>query len=288
MDSWNGPTFNIFSGDDLTINTPSLGDGVLDNTDVFVNFRRGLDPTTKWYGRYWSNGALQVVEVPNVAAPGTQPGSSVMTGGSKSKSLVGPRPRADVAVPDTAATANELVQIPVHVNVSGGYPLRVMMASVVIEPLDGSPAITQSIQFQPALTFQTPELQKSYGPGHYAAAWLNPGILGVYGDATLAFLTVRVPGNVNPRTAYRVHFNHFSGSPNGLASFDSSVNNALILLSDRSGSTWNDGISDAWRLRYFGSIFSSDSAPGADADGDGMVNSAEYENGSNPTDATSF
>jgi streptogramin lyase len=288
MDSWDGSTNSIFSGDDLTINTPILGDGRLDNTDVFVTFRRSLDPTVKWYGRYWSNGALQVVEVPNVAQPGTQPGSSVMTGGSKSKSVAGSRPRADVTVPDTAANANELLQIPVHVNVSGGYPLRVMMASVVIEPLDGSPAITQAIQFQPALTFQTPELQKSYGPAHYAAAWLKPGILGVYGDATLAFLTVRVPGNVNPRTAYRVHFNHFSGSPNGLASFDSSVNNALILLSDRSGSTWNDGISDAWRLRYFGSIFSSDSAPGADADGDGVVNSVEYQNGSNPTDATSF
>jgi hypothetical protein len=156
-----------------------------------------------------------------------------------------------------------------------------------VEALDGSPAIVAPIQFQTALTFNAPELSDSHGPNNYAAAWLTNGITGLSGEATLAFLTVTVPGNAGPGAAYRIHFGHFSASPNGLALFDTHVNNALILLSDRSASTWDDGIADAWRLRYFGSIYASEGAPGADADADGVINSVEYQNGTDPTDSNS-
>jgi hypothetical protein len=61
----------------------------------------------------------------------------------------------------------------------------------------------------------------------------------------------------------------------------------LITTSDRSGSTFNDGISDSWRLRYFGSANNLLSQANADADGDGATNMQEYNAGTNPNDATS-
>ena len=47
----------LFDGDDQTINTQiAFGDGQLDICDVYVTFRRSLDPSLLWYRRYWNNG----------------------------------------------------------------------------------------------------------------------------------------------------------------------------------------------------------------------------------------
>ena len=66
------------------------------------------------------------------------------------------------------------------------------------------------------------------------------------------------------------------------------LSNALaVVQSDRiPGGVDSDGngLADAWERLYFGSIGVS---PGADADGDGVSNKAEYLAGTNPTDASS-
>ena len=82
-------------------------------------------------------------------------------------------------------------------------------------------------------------------------------------------------------------FEHASGSPNGLSSFPRRVGTGLVTLRDRSGSTLNDGISDAWRLRFFGTINNVLSLATADADGDGANNLQEFKAGTNPNDASS-
>jgi hypothetical protein len=74
-----------------------------------------------------------------------------------------------------------------------------------------------------------------------------------------------------------------------LGVFQSTVQNGLITLSDRSGSSWNDGISDAWRLLYFGTVSDPASAANADPDGDGAANWQEYLAGTDPlNDASVF
>ena len=230
----------------------------------------------------------QFVEVPNTLgngfgfpAPAAAPVKSLVRAKSVSQ------PVASLTVGDSMTVPNAVLQLPVHLSLSDAYPLRVMMLNVTVEALDGSPAIVAPIQFQTAPTFRNSDLSDSHGLNNFAAAWLDNTISGLSGEATLAILTVPVPANAGPGAAYRIHFNHFSASPNGMATFEARAQSALILLSDRSTSTWGDGIADAWRLRYFGSIYAPESALGADADGDGVINSIEYQNGTDPTDSTS-
>jgi hypothetical protein len=46
----------LFSGNDTNINQVAFGDGVLDVCDVYVTYRRSLDPSLTWYTRFWNNG----------------------------------------------------------------------------------------------------------------------------------------------------------------------------------------------------------------------------------------
>jgi hypothetical protein len=84
-----------------------------------------------------------------------------------------------------------------------------------------------------------------------------------------------------------VHFDHFSASPNGIALFHSTVQDGLITVGNRTGSSWHDGIPDTWRLFYFGTVSNILSAADADPDGDGASNWQEYIAGTNPLNAAS-
>ncbi|HTD65973.1 MAG TPA: hypothetical protein VK846_05515, partial [Candidatus Limnocylindria bacterium] len=230
MDSSDGSVGTDF-GDDVSINGIMMGDNDLNVDDVWVTFRRSLDPTLKWFARYWSNGVRQVVEVPNTLTSGFgQP--ATLTAASKRAATLAPaiRPTAELTVEDTLTGPNTILELPVRLKVETGYHARVMMLNVTIEALDGSPAMTASIQFQTSPVFHNPEFSDSHGLNNYAAAWLDTGISGLSGDSILAFLTVQVPANAGTRAAYRVHFEHFSASPNGVALFDTHVSTGLILL----------------------------------------------------------
>jgi hypothetical protein len=101
-------------------------------------------------------------------------------------------------------------------------------------------------------------------------------------------LTVTLPTNVTSTAAYAIHFDHASGSPNGLISYPDKTLTGLITLSSRTNSTFGDGIPDSWRLRYFYSVNNLLSQASADADGDGVNNLQEYLAGTDPTDPKSF
>jgi hypothetical protein len=72
-----------------------------------------------------------------------------------------------------------------------------------------------------------------------------------------------------------------------VATFHTSLQDGLITVGNRTGSSWNDGIPDTWRLLYFGTVSNALSAAGADPDGDGASNWQEFVAGTNPQDATS-
>jgi hypothetical protein len=161
------------------------------------------------------------------------------------------------------------------------------MISLSVKPLDGSPALTSPIEFTPASALGKPGITFAPGNSTYAATWLDSSVTGIKGTATLGFLTVVIPTTATTKAAYAIHFDHASGSPNGLASFQKRTTTGLITLSDRSTSTYVDGIPDSWRLRYFGTVNNLLSQDTADADGDGASNLQEYIAGTDPTDAKS-
>jgi len=161
------------------------------------------------------------------------------------------------------------------------------MISLSVKPLDGSPALTVPIQFSPSGALGQPSITFTPGNSTYAATWLDSTVAGVKGTASLGTLTITIPGSASTSAAYAIHFDHASGSPNGLASFQKRTVTGLVTLSDRSTSTYGDGIPDSWRLRYFGTVNNLLSQASADADGDGASNWQEYVAGTDPTDSSS-
>ena len=281
-------TNTLFFGWDTNINSIVFGDGVLDVCDVYVTFRRSLDPCLTWFQRFWTNGMhvaqlatnmyRGTVECPPVSIPST-PGS-----GDAPVEL----PAAVLSVPDRLATAGQLVEVGVFAQVQGEYPVRVMMLNLNIEPLDGSPPVSEQIQFTPNPALGQTTIAMARSAGNYAGAWLNNAVTGVSGtNALLGTLKVRIPAGAGPLAAYAINFEHASASPNGLVPFKTRTRTGLITLSDRSSSSWGDGIPDSWRLRYFGSIDNILSAATADADGDGLSNLEEYYAGTDPNDCKS-
>lgn len=290
------PNFNIlFDGSDQTINQVAFGDGILDIADLYVTFRRSLDPSLLWFERYWTNGQFVAVTTPNLAFNTNIPSAFV----SKSSGKLAPAfqsgdnsqpPSVSFTAGDAQGSAGQTVQIPITANVFGGYPLRVLGLNLTVYPLDGSPDLTQPVQFTPAAGLGAPTsgFSTSKGNDSYAAAWLDSTIAGLTGSATIGTLTITLPANATSMSAYAIHFNHASASPNGLASFPKETMTGLITLSSRTNSIYNDGIPDSWRLRWFGTAYNLLSVSNACPSGDGVNNWAKYVAGVDPNAPNDF
>jgi hypothetical protein len=278
-------TAPLFNGDDTTINQIAFGDGVLDVCDVYVTFRRSLDPSLVWFQRYWNNGQRVAQMVPNVAANVAHKANvRVKTSATPTTNVL-----VNFAAVDTLTTAGATVQVPITANVLGGYPLRVLMLNLTVTPLDGSPDLTTPVQFtQTASMLGTPLTTGSEGNDNYAAVWLDSTSSGLTGNSTIGYLTITVPANAASNSAYAIHFDHASASPNGLASFAKTTLTGLVTLSSRTNSSYNDGIPDSWRLRWFGTINNMLSVSNACPSGDGVDNWMKYIAGVNPNVANDF
>jgi hypothetical protein len=188
---------------------------------------------------------------------------------------------------DVMGAAGQSVTVPIIAEVTGSLPLRVLLLNLTVQPVDGAPALTVPVQFAPA-ALGVPNYTSAHGPANYAAVWLMTQIVGLTGSNLLGTLTVTLPTNAPADAAYAVVFGQgISGSHNGINLIPQQLHNGLLTLGPRSGSTWTDGIPDAWRLRYFLSITNLLSHAQADADGDGVPNWAEFKAGTDPVDVRS-
>src|SRR5665213_3111092 len=274
----------LFDGNNTTINQVAFGDSQLDVCDVYVTFRRSLDSSLTWYRRFWTNGVRVAETVPNVV-PKLLTKSSSASGTVQSKVQNGSsvQPQVDFVAGDFIGSAGQEVQIPITATIFGSYPLRMLMLNLTVEPLDGSPALTAPVQFaQNATVLGTPYTTDSIGNGNYSAVWLNNTNAGLTGTVTIGTLTITIPPGATSISAYDVHFDHASATPNGFVSFPKQIKPGLITLSSRMNSSFNDAIPDSWRLRWFGTINNYLSASNACPTGDGISNWEKYVAGVDP------
>lgn len=287
MDASDGTLTAVQDGNDKSIDNVRMGDGVLAVDDVFVVYRRSLDPTLKWYARYRdASGVLNSKEVPNLFRGRPMlPAETVVR--ARATAVSNDPPSVSFYADDFQVAPGQPVEVPVRVKVLGNWPLRVLMLNVAVRPLDNSPALTQPVQFIPDPALGKPFATSSQGP-NYAAVWLNTSVDGVLGQGVIGTLKFTVPASADADAAYRIEFDHASASPNGLAIFPQRLQAGLATLRNRMISSRGDGIPDAWRLRFFGSVTNRLAEAMADADGDGMPNWAEFRAGTNPADFRSL
>lgn len=296
----NSTLFNY--NDTITnINQIAFGDGVLDVCDVYVTFRRSLDSSLTWFNRFWTNGARVAQTTANEFNSGVLAKSlvvsktinrtviSAVSSASSSTSITN-QPLVNFFGTDIQTSAGSVVNIPITGQVFGNYPLRVLMLNLSVVPLDGSPPLTTPISFSPGAVLGQPTsgFTISSGNGNYAAAWLDSTIAGISSSATIGTLTVTIPTNATSMSAYAVHFDHASASPTGFSPFPKQTLTALITLSARTSSTYNDAIPDSWRLRWFGTIYNLLSASNACPSGDGISNWKKYIAGVDPNRPNDF
>ncbi|WCJ59959.1 hypothetical protein NXS98_02200 [Fontisphaera persica] len=282
------PAFYANSGIDTLIDRIAWGDGVLDVNDIFVSFRRALDPSRVWYARYWPTnpptGTKRYEIVPNRFRGSLAAQSEPVTYRNNGD---GTPPLVRLTAADVMPSApGQEIAVPIQADIQGGAPLRVFMLRLVVEALDGSPAITAPIRFEPNVAFGQPGLNYSRGVNDFAAAWLD-NTRGMAASGELGRLFVTIPASANSASAYRVRIAAFSASPNGLGLFPKVLSDGLITLANRNTSSANDGIPDAWKLRYFDSLNNLLTHATADADGDGVPNWQEYKAGTHPNDPQS-
>jgi hypothetical protein len=293
----------LFTGDYTTMNQMAFGDGQLDVCDVYVTFLRSEFPSLTWFTRFWNNG-VRVADTTTHVNPQSHLASKTQTALAASGAAVKPNlavasttaPQVNFAATDVQGTPGQAQQIsiPITANIIGNYPVRALMLNLNVVPLDGSPALTTPVSFtpNPALGQPTSGFTKSHGNGNYAAAWLpTNGIAGTAGlsnNVTLGTLTVTIPASVTANSAYAVHFDHASASPNGVASFPKQTLTGLVTLSSRTNSTYGDGIPDVWRLRWFGTVNNYLSLSNACPSGDGVINYLKFVAGVDPNTANDF
>lgn len=282
-------TSALFDGNDTTINQVVFGDGNLDVCDVYVTFRRSLDPSLTWFRRFWNNGQRVADTVPNIASHALIAPPSNQAPKPKSLNVSSVAPQVNFTAGDAIGSAGQTIQVPINATILGNYPLRVLMLNLSVVPLDGSPALTAPVSFnQVATTLGAPYTVTSDGNGNYAAVWLNSTNSGLTGTVTLGTLSVTIPATAGNTAAYAIHFDHASASPNGIASFPNQKLTGLLTTSSRTNSTYGDGIPDSWRLRWFGTVYNMLSASNACPSGDGVPNWKKYVAGVDPNVANDF
>ncbi|MBI3876210.1 MAG: hypothetical protein HY300_09705, partial [Verrucomicrobia bacterium] len=288
MDSSNGTTNNMLNASSGNIDNVTTGDGQINVDDVFVTLRRSLNPYSTWYVRYWTNGfRTNAVTTNNLPKP---------TFGMQLPAVEQVRPLTTSANTDPplmifsagdAVRTGPIVTVPVKVQLFGPYPLRVLMLRLRVQPLDGSPVITEPIQFNllQSGAIGNPFQSGNPTPDAWFGVWLNDTAPGIpAGNTLFGNLVITLPLNAPSDASYLVRFDHVSGSPNGLGLLPRRMQPGLVTITDRSTSSFGDGLPDQWRLRWFGSLYDSRATAMGDATGDGMPNWVKLRAGINPLD----
>jgi hypothetical protein len=284
-------SFAHADGSDTTINQIGFGDGALNIADLYVTFRRALDPSLVWYARYWSNGVRQAEVVPNTFRGQVTP-LSVASSASPvppppdelERQSVSDEPSVTFRAQTPTVLRGQVAAVPIVAEIKGAYRLRTLLLNLKIKTLDGPTGLAQNVSFVSHPLLGAPNFGGSGSTENYGAAWVDPNNSGLAGTVVVGTLYVPIPATATATSAYLIHFDKASASPNGIGILPATTQDGVIIMADRPSIGWNDGIPDQWRIQYFGTLINLDSAANADADGDSVSNRAEFDLGTNPVD----
>jgi hypothetical protein len=259
------------------------GDGQIRYLDWQVAFDRALRLSTNNWVRAWSsdgnrtNNVTQLTSgaVAQVAGAQTPPGQVWLR-----QAKVG-------AVAGTNGSPGSTVTIPVYLRVITGADVNGMEFQADVTPNDpATPPLTQTLQFIAAPGIEAPN-PVSFVPSQAGYGW-SLGTLSApsLSSNQIGWLQVTIPTNATPGQSYTVSFANADGSPDLNTEYDFETCHTVINVGYAPAPT-PDGISDDWKIHFFGSVNNPLADANADPDGDGSPNWEEYLNGTDPTSAAS-
>ena len=161
--------------------------------------------------------------------------------------------------------------------------MRVLALNLNVRPIASSdpsvPPLDAQVAFTPAAALGLPQFSLATSLDNVSAAWLDPSIAGLSGNALVGHLQIKIPAAAGPNAAYAIEFQSVSASATGVDSIASQIVDGLVSLGNVFHSSLDDGIPDEWRLRFFKTAKLAENlliADTADADGDGFLNWQEF------------
>ena len=286
--------FGIHELSNAEINTIAYGDGVLNLADIFVTYRRSLDPDLTNYIRYWTNRVQGGVTVsrrwaasyPNLFRGTVGDGSTTVkkkTGSGYNLARATEPVTAKVVVRSRFGQPGATARVPVEVNITGPLSARSLRLRIKVSGLNGTA--------NAAATF-TPSLGLPWQGGGFAGdtldvTWFEMESALAAGFHQIGTINIPIPADANADSLYQIKLENAEVAA-GVTMFPTTTEDGIVILPARTTEPWDDAIPDEWRMQYFGSVNDIMSGPDADADGDGFTTLQEYLAGTNPLDETSL
>ena len=261
------------------------GDGQIRFLDWQIILNRALRLDTNNWMRSWAPGGRRVTVITNLIALADTPAYPIKLDRQgkvwNRQALIGATPLENVA-PGAA------VNVPVYITAQAEPYVAGLQWRATVEPLGGAPAIASPVQFVKASSLPDPMgiagLQDTLPKNQTAVAWSlaqNQLPSALMKNYTLGHLVVTIPWNAQPGQQYRVRFLNADGAPDLKTQYDFETLSASIWVGTPAQQPQGN-ITDEWKQYFFGSLDNPWSAPEADPDGDGVINSDEYRQGTNP------
>lgn len=258
------------------------GDGQIRFLDWQLILRRSLGLDSGAWLREWGvGGARRTLTRPSGLLPNLP--AARLTGQSgeaplwSRQALVG-------ALPVGLAQPGQWVDLPVYLKVADGCRVAGFQFRLDLQPEAGAPALDPPPQFQPAPTMPPPQQSPVPGGGGLLCAWpmaadtASPSYL--TGSNLLGWVRFAVPWQAEAGQRYMARFSFADGAPDWQTQYDFETLSAPVGIQVPVENS--DGISDEWKLHFFGSLNHELARPDADPDGDGLSNRSEFEAGADP------
>ena len=256
------------------------GDGQIRFLDWQITSDRSLRLQTNNWVRAWASAGFRtnssatlVVPLPPPPLPGP-PG------------LVWYREASVGAISGSNALAGNTVDVPVFAKVVNGANLAGLQFRAVVTPDGVAPALTSPVQFVTAPGMTNPVTQ-SFNVDQIGCGWQLKSLnFPAQSSNLLGRVRFTIPTNAQAGQTYTVSFANADGSPDLYTQHEFETRSVTVRVGNSPVPT-PDGISDEWKINFFGSVLSPYAGASSDPDGDGSSNYEEFLNGTNPTQAAS-